>query len=236
MANYKYECPKCGLEYDLNKRVTVSKRTCNHCGCPITTDEIDRQEEIRLEGEEAFRRRLELEEAAKRRRTTLLQAGCGCLLVGGVGALLIIGALNRKPTETSQQEIARKPEVEQNKETNKTNHEHETRKGRPQDKRIEPLPKKQTMPEIEVPATKDKLPSTNIEPIQPKIDAKQEEAKKQLLADNDAKFRLSAVKTLILDRKPDVALRFAKDLIRLHPDSSQAKEAQAIIIELTKKD
>jgi hypothetical protein len=35
---------------------------------------------------------------------------------------------------------------------------------------------------------------------------------------------------------PEVALRFAKELIRLHPNAADAKEAQAIIDQIMKQD
>lgn len=41
MATYYYDCPDCGTSVELRKRVTVSKRTCSHCGHEITPEGID---------------------------------------------------------------------------------------------------------------------------------------------------------------------------------------------------
>jgi hypothetical protein len=51
-----------------------------------------------------------------------------------------------------------------------------------------------------------------------------------------AKFRLSAVKSFIATGKPDVALRYANQIVRNHPNSPQATEAKAIIKSLTAND
>ena len=41
MATYYFDCPDCGTSVELRKRVTVSKRTCSHCGFEITPAGID---------------------------------------------------------------------------------------------------------------------------------------------------------------------------------------------------
>ena len=41
MATYYFDCPDCGTSVELRKRVTVSKRTCSHCGYKITPEGID---------------------------------------------------------------------------------------------------------------------------------------------------------------------------------------------------
>jgi hypothetical protein len=71
-----------------------------------------------------------------------------------------------------------------------------------------------------------------VEPKKPPVDPVEEERKRK---ESDATFRLSAIKTFVADGKTDFALRYAKDLIRLHPGSPQAKEAEAIIKMLTDK-
>ena len=47
MATFLYECPGCGYEYELRKRVTLTRRRCDYCGVEITPAEIDRQESER---------------------------------------------------------------------------------------------------------------------------------------------------------------------------------------------
>jgi hypothetical protein len=49
MAKYQYfwKCPTCGTELELKMRVTQTRRKCPHCGAQVTTDEIDRQTELR---------------------------------------------------------------------------------------------------------------------------------------------------------------------------------------------
>ncbi len=59
---------------------------------------------------------------------------------------------------------------------------------------------------------------------------------KQQIEKNDAKFRLISVKTFIKQGKPDIALRYATELVRIHPESAEAREAQTIIDNLTQKD
>jgi hypothetical protein len=66
--------------------------------------------------------------------------------------------------------------------------------------------------------------------------AEEEKLKKEQFAESDAKFRLAAIKTLIRDGKPEVALRYAKQLTKIHPNTPAAKEAQAIISQLEKPD
>jgi len=52
--------------------------------------------------------------------------------------------------------------------------------------------------------------------------------------ENDAKFRLDAIKAFIKTGKPEVALRYARELVRLHPNTEAAKEAEEIIDRLSK--
>ena len=46
MAQFSYNCPKCGTQLSLRKRVTLTKRRCSQCGTPITPAEIDRQQKV----------------------------------------------------------------------------------------------------------------------------------------------------------------------------------------------
>jgi uncharacterized protein (DUF983 family) len=48
MASYPYRCPECKTEVVLRQRVTQTKRKCSYCGTPITTAEIDRQEQEKI--------------------------------------------------------------------------------------------------------------------------------------------------------------------------------------------
>ncbi len=41
---YTYTCPRCDTQYEFRNRITQRKRTCAHCGAPISVREIDRQE------------------------------------------------------------------------------------------------------------------------------------------------------------------------------------------------
>jgi DNA-directed RNA polymerase subunit RPC12/RpoP len=44
MAKYPYRCPKCGRQYELRVRETVTRRRCPHCAVEITSQEIDLQQ------------------------------------------------------------------------------------------------------------------------------------------------------------------------------------------------
>ncbi len=101
--------------------------------------------------------------------------------------------------------------------------------------RAEPVPKGKTeevRKQVEAEKIMDKVEAKKEESKKPLTDSVEEERKRK---ESDAKVRLSAVKSLVSTGKPDVALKFAKELVRLHPDSPQAEEAEAIIKMLTDK-
>jgi hypothetical protein len=115
----------------------------------------------------------------------------------------------------------------------------EVKKAKSEEPRPEPEVKKAEpkapLPEPEankVEPKSDKVEAKKAEPKKPLIDPVEEERKRK---ESDAKLRLSAVKNLLLTGKPRVALQFAEELVRLHPGSPQAKEAEAIIEMLTDK-
>jgi DNA-directed RNA polymerase subunit RPC12/RpoP len=49
---YPYTCISCGTHFELNKRVTITKRRCSYCNFPIYTQEIDRQANERRKKEQ----------------------------------------------------------------------------------------------------------------------------------------------------------------------------------------
>ncbi len=103
------------------------------------------------------------------------------------------------------------------------------RQPRPGDAAVLPLPRDKETNKIE--------PRKDLTIIEPKVrplDPAEQERKRKELAENDAKFRLSATLTLVEERKFGPAVQFAKDLIRLHPGSRQAEDAQRIIDKLSK--
>jgi hypothetical protein len=91
---------------------------------------------------------------------------------------------------------------------------------------VEPQPNKEV----------GKTPKKEEVKTKPIPDPLEEQRKKEALAESDARFRLSAIKTFMTTGKPEVALRYAKELVRLHPDTPAAREAQGIIDRLSKMD
>lgn len=65
---FPYLCGGCGIEIGIQKRVTISTRTCPNCGAVITTDAIDRQ--------------LDAREPARRKAMQGCLAGASALVVG----------------------------------------------------------------------------------------------------------------------------------------------------------
>jgi hypothetical protein len=70
---YIYKCLDCGTELTFNKRVTVTKRRCPHCGRPITPEDIDasglrRQQEEQENAEEWNRYQMEAGAIIRRER------------------------------------------------------------------------------------------------------------------------------------------------------------------------
>lgn len=87
MATYRYTCPSCGNSVELRKRVTVTKRHCSYCNTPITTDEIDQQEEEAYQHAMRMQARYERESAEARRRTLMFQ------LIGGSVVVIFIAVV-----------------------------------------------------------------------------------------------------------------------------------------------
>src|SRR5258708_39858341 len=59
---FDYSCPGCGFQYTLKKRVTLTRRRCDHCGEKITPKKIDRQ--LAKAARRAENERLRLEKLA----------------------------------------------------------------------------------------------------------------------------------------------------------------------------
>ena len=208
MLRYEYTCQKCGLELEFHKRVTVTKRRCPHCGELITPHEIDRQIHRRW-----------------------LIGVCSSV---GIGLLLLIIS----PFLPKDKDSSSRPNDAQVKADN------ETKPAADNAKPLHPVAKaNDPKPDKFVPPKKDPLEEklkkeqrAEEEKFKKEQMAEEERLKKERLAESDAKFRLASIKTLVGSGKPDVALRFAKDLVRLYPDTAEGKEAQAIIDRLTKKE
>ena len=68
MRKYCYVCPDCGTEFELRKRVTITRRRCSHCNLEIRTSEIDSQ---------IAQKERELEEDQRRREFVEKEVGKG---------------------------------------------------------------------------------------------------------------------------------------------------------------
>ncbi|MFA6209164.1 MAG: hypothetical protein WCT03_02340 [Candidatus Obscuribacterales bacterium] len=96
---YSWTCPGCHETFELKKRVTLNKRTCNHCGIEITPEEIDRQIEAR-----------DKETALLYEQSNAFASGCLSKLVFflvGAGILIYLGSLNSN-TRTVEDEPSTK--------------------------------------------------------------------------------------------------------------------------------
>lgn len=83
---YSWTCPGCHETFELKKRVTLNKRTCNRCGIEITPEEIDRQIEAR-----------DKETALLNEQSNAFASGCLSKLfffLVGAGILIYLGSLN----------------------------------------------------------------------------------------------------------------------------------------------
>lgn len=99
---YGYTCPRCNSFYELRKRVTLNRRSCDHCGLRVTRDEIDRQEASRVR-----REILQEIEDARLARESMKSAAIGCVwVIAGTFLFAIIASSVEKaskpkpPTET----------------------------------------------------------------------------------------------------------------------------------------
>jgi hypothetical protein len=170
----------------------------------------------------------------------IVGAGCLCLLlvIAGIGA--IVGAFKKNSTEPDKNAFVNDNPIrtadvrDLPRQVGRNQKANDEAKTRPIDAR-DPIPKtakaapKKTDPEPDT--VRPDLKDTNPNKLEP--DRAEEERK---MKDADASFRLSAIKTLVKTGKSDVALRFAKELVRIYPDSAQAKEAQEIIKSISEKE
>lgn len=103
---YSWTCPDCDTTLDLNKRVTLKKRTCPQCGTEITPEEIDRQIQAKIDRQLEINHQDRLAREAKEKEAALesqqfdsMVSGCFiklAFLVVGAGILIYLGSLTSK--------------------------------------------------------------------------------------------------------------------------------------------
>ncbi len=101
---YSWTFPDCDTTLDLNKRVTLKKRTCPQCGTEITPEEIDRQIQAKIDRQLEVNHQDRLAREARQKEAALesqqfdsMVSGCFIklgLLVVGAGILIYLGSLS----------------------------------------------------------------------------------------------------------------------------------------------